>query len=246
MSASIRPQHPFEPDPFLVEIHSRRAAGEDHIARALPASAALLAASLALFGLVSPAVRPAAPPDEIRSFEFTLPPQLVPPQIERNVASPPRSPAAPATPARFVPDALAPEPAIEPMSSPSARGLEREGGAVDPGPAMASAIDRSEGLDADPSRPSAVWHEVMPAAVHVERPLYPDLARDAHVEGTVQVWVLVGRDGRVEQVRVHRSVPMLDEAAVEAVRRWRFTPARAGEQPVRAWVSIPVRFRLHD
>jgi protein TonB len=89
-----------------------------------------------------------------------------------------------------------------------------------------------------------VYREQEPQLVFQVKPVYPEFAVQAQVEGTVLLWALVETDGRVGQVRVQRSVPLLDEAAVAAVRRWRFTPALASEKPVRVWVSIPVRFSL--
>lgn len=86
----------------------------------------------------------------------------------------------------------------------------------------------------------------LPSVVSRVMPEYPQFARDAGVEGTVLVWALVGLGGQVEDTRVHRSIPMLDPAALEAVRKWRFTPALANRHPVRVWVAVPVRFRLHS
>jgi protein TonB len=77
------------------------------------------------------------------------------------------------------------------------------------------------------------------------KPLYPDFAREAGVEGDVRLRLLVGMDGRVEQVTVVRGVPMLDEAAVTGVRPWVFTAPTVEGRPVRVWVEVPVRFRLH-
>ena len=52
--------------------------------------------------------------------------------------------------------------------------------------------------------------------------------------------------GRVEDVQVERSAGHsdLDQSALEAVRRWRFEPARRGGEPVAVWVIIPVEFKL--
>ena len=62
------------------------------------------------------------------------------------------------------------------------------------------------------------------------------------------VKVAVGADGAPTEVAIHRSCghAMLDEAAVEAVRRWTFEPARAAGVPVASLVVIPVRFSLAD
>jgi protein TonB len=72
---------------------------------------------------------------------------------------------------------------------------------------------------------------------------YPDLARQAGVEGTVVVQALVGADGRVRDTRIVRSIPMLNGAAQDAVRQWRFKPAASGGVSVATWVSVPMAFR---
>ena len=64
------------------------------------------------------------------------------------------------------------------------------------------------------------------------------------VQGTVVVKALVGTDGRVRETRVAKSVPMLDAAAVAAVRQWRYSPAISHGRPVAMWVDTPVQFTL--
>src|SRR5262249_8766817 len=56
---------------------------------------------------------------------------------------------------------------------------------------------------------------------------YPDVARSKHVQGLVRVQALVGTDGRVDDARMVESIPLLDEAAMAAVRQWEFEPAMA-------------------
>lgn len=77
-------------------------------------------------------------------------------------------------------------------------------------------------------------------------PHYPRLSVQRDEEGTVIVRALVRSRGRPDRVRVWRTsgYPRLDEAAVEAVRRWDFVPMRRGGTAVAAWVEVPVRFRL--
>jgi len=77
-------------------------------------------------------------------------------------------------------------------------------------------------------------------------PLYPALARSRGWQGDVELWVRVAEDGRVLEARVHDSsgFEMLDRAAVDAVGRWRFHPARIGQTPVPTEVRVPVCFRL--
>ncbi len=80
------------------------------------------------------------------------------------------------------------------------------------------------------------------------KPKYPDTARRDGKEGQVLLRVLVNEEGRSASVEVNRSsgVESLDQAALEAIKRWRFTPARLGEKPVDSWVRIPIDFRLND
>lgn len=99
----------------------------------------------------------------------------------------------------------------------------------------------------DPPADGVQYAEEFPNVVQCREPRYPDLAREAGVEGTVRVLVLVGLDGRVRRAMIAPggSVPMLDEAALEAARSCVFTPALADHHPVRVWISRQYRFRLH-
>lgn len=90
-----------------------------------------------------------------------------------------------------------------------------------------------------------VYVEELPEAITRVPPQYPDLAREAGVDGTVMVQALVGKDGKVKDVRVVKSIPMLDENAKAAVRQWVFKPALSNNKPVAVWVGVPVKFSLH-
>lgn len=90
-----------------------------------------------------------------------------------------------------------------------------------------------------------VYVEELPEAVTKVKPEYPDLARSANVDGTVLVQALVGKDGRVKDAKVVKSIAMLDAAAVNAVRQWVFKPALSNNKPVAVWVAVPVRFTLN-
>jgi periplasmic protein TonB len=78
------------------------------------------------------------------------------------------------------------------------------------------------------------------------RPDYPESARREGREGRVLLRVLVDGQGRSKQVEINSSSGSvaLDRAAAEAIRRWRFHPARHGDQPVESWLRIPIEFRL--
>lgn len=77
-------------------------------------------------------------------------------------------------------------------------------------------------------------------------PRYPDAARRSGEQGTVMLRVQVGRDGAPSRVLVENSSgsPHLDAAALQAVRAWRFTPARRGADAVESWMLVPIVFRL--
>ena len=63
-----------------------------------------------------------------------------------------------------------------------------------------------------------------PKKVRDQNPVYPPIAQSARVQGVVILEATIGPDGRVQDVRVLRSIPLLDAAAIEAVRQWQYTP----------------------
>jgi protein TonB len=77
-------------------------------------------------------------------------------------------------------------------------------------------------------------------------PVYPGTARQRGYEGDVLIAAEIRADGRIGTVRVKRSsgYASLDDSALEAVRAWRFEPARRMGAAVDAWVEIPIRFKL--
>jgi protein TonB len=77
-------------------------------------------------------------------------------------------------------------------------------------------------------------------------PSYPLASRRAGEQGTVTLRVRVSPDGLATRVVVERSSgsPHLDAAALEAVKAWRFTPARRGADAVESWMLVPIVFRL--
>lgn len=97
-----------------------------------------------------------------------------------------------------------------------------------------------------PSPDDYVAFEKEPELVSIRDPDYPDLAREAGVEGTVLIRVLVGEDGFVKDQIIVQSVPMLDDAAAGAAQTAVFKPALQKDKPVAVWMVIPIEFRLHS
>lgn len=90
------------------------------------------------------------------------------------------------------------------------------------------------------------YSEAMPRYRENRPPVYPGLARQRGYEGDVLIAAEVRSDGSIGAARIKRSsgYASLDQSALEAVRAWRFEPARRMGSPVDAWVEIPIRFKL--
>ena len=76
------------------------------------------------------------------------------------------------------------------------------------------------------------------------KPVYPALAQRARVSGVVVVEGMIGADGRIQCARVVKSVPLLDQAALDAVSQWEFTPVVLNGTPMPIRMSMSVNFRL--
>jgi protein TonB len=74
-------------------------------------------------------------------------------------------------------------------------------------------------------------------------PVYPPIAQSAHVSGEVVLDATIGSDGRPSDLRLLHSIPLLDQAAMDAVRQWRFEPptVRGAAAPVQAPIRIVFR-----
>lgn len=82
--------------------------------------------------------------------------------------------------------------------------------------------------------------------LHNPKPVYPSASRRLGEQGRVLLRVYVSAEGRAEKVEVKTSsgFQRLDQAAEDAVSRWRFVPAKRGDQAVAAWVQVPITFQL--
>jgi protein TonB len=93
---------------------------------------------------------------------------------------------------------------------------------------------------------SGITRTAIPRGGYQVQPRYPAGARRHGIQGTTVLRVFVASDGRVTDVGIEKTAGHadLDEAAADAVRRWRFDPARRGDEAVAMWVLLPVEFRL--
>jgi TonB family protein len=85
-----------------------------------------------------------------------------------------------------------------------------------------------------------------PKALYAPDPEYSEEARKAKYQGTVVLWMVISADGHPLQIRVQRALGMgLDEKAIEAVKQWKFEPARLNGQAVPVQINVEVNFRLY-
>lgn len=112
-------------------------------------------------------------------------------------------------------------------------------------------FDDFSNLDAPPPPPSGpkvvfIPYDDPPVAMSPIRPVYPEIAQEAGIEGVVVVQAFIDEKGRVKETLILKGVPNtgLDEAAMEAIRKTRFRPAKQRERAVGVWISIPVNFKL--
>ena len=95
------------------------------------------------------------------------------------------------------------------------------------------------------SLPLLVQGEVEPPElVHKVQPQYPDLARRARIQGKVILEAIIDTMGNVREVRVLRSIPLLDRPALDAVCCWKYKPAMKDGHPVTVFFTVIVDFTL--
>lgn len=98
-----------------------------------------------------------------------------------------------------------------------------------------------------PPTPPVRLHSGIEAPLKIagKAPVYPAIATAAHVEGIVILEATIDETGQVVDLKVLRSVPMLEAAALEAVKQWRYQPARLNGMPIPVIVTVTVRFSLN-
>jgi periplasmic protein TonB len=212
-----------------------------------------------------PAVKPEPRKPDASRLKLPRPiqtpmPKLVEPPVDTPRVEPPHpAPVAPA-PAPTAPVAPAIAAAV-PETAPTAEPVAPAGrGPLAPVDAPVAMAD-GQGLPTQsgpptPARPATpsvaalpsegITQTAAPRGGYQVKPSYPRTARRAGIQGTTLLGVFIGADGHVGDVVVKQSAghPDLDAAAADAVRRWRFEPARRGSEPVPMWVLLPVEFRL--
>ena len=168
-------------------------------------------------------------------------------------------PSAPPPPSRrAAPSSIAPGTPVAPVVAPDAIGVE-SGVVFEPESVATTDIDSiitgvvgQVAIEAPPVAPPPAatgpirpgGHIKPPARTKYVAPSYPEIARQARVQGVVILEAIIGVDGKVEQLRVMRSQPLLDDAALAAVREWEYTPTLLNGQPTPVIMTVTVQFHL--
>lgn len=172
---------------------------------------------------------------------------------------PPPPPAAPASVREARPSPVTPSASVAPFDPPDS---------IEPEPTTASAIGQPGGVPGglpdgvlggtgvlptvpmpvpppQPPQPLPVGGKIKePAKLRHVAPVYPTMAQQARVEGIVIIEAIIGVDGRVKEARVLRSKALLDQAALDAVMQWVFTPTLLNGVPVPVKMTVTVNFQL--
>jgi protein TonB len=189
-------------------------------------------------------------------FIFTLPPTPMPAASDAlmvSVLTLPQSSVMPAQKSMAQPQTVSaslplPLPEMTPAHAPTMPTMPvvAEAAAMNQ-PVQKPAVSSSATAEsAPPAEQVVVPPDVRAAYANNPKPHYPSVSRERSESGISRLHVLVGLDGRVQDIEVNRSsgFSRLDRAAIAAVQKWKFTPARQGENTVAAWVYVPVNWNL--
>lgn len=214
-------------------------------AAAIALAVAALHAGVALLAARVPAAPPAQPPRPLpMTVELTRPPEPLP-----QAAHPP-PPVVPPKPPKQAPTPPKPRAAVAhpaPAATPQAT---REAAPAPATPATPAVAAPAAPVQAPAPAPAAPVRETAPIgdAAYLRNPApdYPAFAQDQGWEGRVVLRVHVLANGTPDSVEVRTSSGrrMLDSAAVAAVKRWTFVPAKRGDEAVDGWVNVPIDFKL--
>jgi protein TonB len=204
-------------------------------------------AVLAVVGatILGPVVLPGLASEDISYYVITLPPAPPPPAPPVSVA-----PAKPPVNPNLAPIEAPPDIRPETPRQFELPDMSSSMAGVIPG---VNSIETLVGDPPPPPPPQTEQKPVRPGAgirppvkVHDVAPIYSPAALAARIQGTVIIEATIAVDGRVQSARVLRSPPLLDEAALTAVRQWVYTPTLLNGVPVPVIMTVTVMFQLNS
>ena len=114
-------------------------------------------------------------------------------------------------------------------------------------------LDNFDAWDAPPPPPSGpqvkfIPYDKAPVPLMPIKPIYPDIAQEAGIEGQVIVQCFIDKKGKVTETSILKGIPntVLNESAITALRQTRFRPAKQRETRVGVWITIPINFTLQN
>jgi periplasmic protein TonB len=187
-----------------------------------------------------------------------------PPSMMAFVGAPPTPPPPPPPPPSAAPPPKTPQPVANPNAAPieapkqivpetpSVGVSEGVPGGVEggvPGGVMGGVVGGLPEAPPPPPPPPQAPVRVggaikQPTKLKNVPPVYPPIAQSARVQGVVIIEATIGADGKVKDAKVLRSIPLLDQAALDAVKQWVFTPTLLNNVPVPVIMTVTVNFTL--
>jgi protein TonB len=188
---------------------------------------------------------------ELPNVYTSLPPVVLatvsplPPPLQPQ-AAPPVANTAPSIPIEAPEGVHEEKPVPPPASMPVPGGIPGVGSA---GTSLVnmnnSTISLAKAPESAPQVPRRVGGDVVPPQrIAYTAPQFPPAAQAARMEGTVILEAIIDATGEVQDVKVLKSVPLLDRAAIDAVRQWRYTPTRLNGVAIPVIMSVTVTFSL--
>lgn len=146
------------------------------------------------------------------------------------------------------------KPKVTPKPPPLPKGPASERAVQAPKPETAPAKAETTSVDQQvQAKPSEVTPQLQlpsidAAGIHNQAPVYPKLSRKRKEQGTVLLLLLVNHDGQVADIKIRHSsgFDRLDQAAVQAVKKWQFTPAKQDGKAIDYWYEMPINFSLNQ
>lgn len=192
------------------------------------------AAHAALFGLIAITT----PAEQLSNLTRPFSARLI--ESQPRLAPPLPPPPPPKQAAKRIPAAA------QPILAAKATAPADDGAAFSVRPQPPASSTASPGASFAPLTPTITAARFDADYLDNPKPLYPHASRRLREEGKVLLRVRVSAAGHAESVEIKHSsgFPRLDQAAEEVVSRWRFVPARRGDEAVAAWVQVPITFNL--
>jgi protein TonB len=206
----------------------------------------VLAHALAIaWVIIAPALATDELPEPPRTTSFIVVrpvmPDPIPARPARTATTPTPNPI-PVEP----PDGIQPEPEVQPIDPDSLAVPGPTTSGLPPGDAIVGGDPLPPPAAPQPKEPRPVGGVVLAPKkiVHVA-PTYPPIALAAGKAGMVILQAVIGEDGSVREVKVLRSDPLFDQAAMDAVKQWRFTTPTLNGQPIPVVMTVTVGFTLN-